>query len=265
MVFETRQESSASLCKDVDFSLSKVTSQDIDEYTKLQKPFQDGGCAGFLPDCAVVDFDKKFIGIKNPMDKYFPISIDERPSYGIDGGIGIPDVFRKNSYFDLTTRVNETAQSEALAHLSPCERKQYEAEKSAMEAYERRQMMLMSLIGSDEPPPHTPTLDKVHMQTRQIEQQARDHVLAHMTPTEQAQLKEEERQYYENMNSDWNKLDRMMLYIHHPQPGPMMKEVEQRTVGAIRSHAYRDQPAKPVVMPSYLEISPWYQLADTSY
>ncbi len=239
MVFETSQESCASAIKDVEPLCNQIKFEDIRAYNS-DKLNQGRGCTGFLPDCTV-DFDKH--GVTAATDKCFPIRIGiRRPEDGLSEPIDeIRDLLFGSSYYNLQAKVSRAAEREAVSKLSPEDQKKYQQEKEAMEEYQRHRSMLACLIDFDDPPPVTPTMDKVNKRAHEIEQQARDHVLAHMTPEERKQYEEEQRKY--NDYSDWDRIPiTATVYRPAPTPGPMMREVERRTAGAIRSRAYTDQP-----------------------
>lgn len=236
MGLEIYQEAGASVREEAAALVNNVSAKDIENYVKVaREKAQDGGCFHLLPDCGI-DFDDDMPGMSGGLtDKCFPLRIPEGDS---TWGSIRERLFGPN-YDDLARKVGKAAEQEAVSKLSPEERRKYEEEKAAMEAYYERQFTRMSLLDHNELPPHTPTLDKVSKDAAQIENAARERVIDNLTPDERARYEEERRRYDEASNSRWDGDDLMMcIYRPMPQAGPMMREVERRTAGVIRSHSY---------------------------
>lgn len=238
MGLEIYQETGAAVRDEAAALVNNVSAKDIESYVKVaREKVQGGGCFDVLPKCGI-DFDDDMPGVSGDLsDKCFPLGI--RIPEGDSTWGSIRERLFGSNYDDLTRKVDKAAEREAVSKLSPEERRKYEEEKAALEAYKERQFTRMCLFDAYELPPDTPTMDKVSKDAEQIENAAREKVIDNLTPDERARYEEERRKYEEASNFRWNGDDLMMcIYRPMPEAGPMMREVERRTAGVIRSHSY---------------------------
>lgn len=240
-MFEANHESYKAACPEVSSLIDKMDRLAPDDINRYHYPkIENHGCGGILPDCTIVDGGGKW----GPIDLQIPGRRIYMPEEG-----GISDVLSTirekifgSNFNDLNKKVEKAADKEALAGLTPEERQKYEAEKKALESYERRQMTALCYQEHPEEPPATPTMDKVGKRAAEIEAEARQQVMAHMTPQERAQYEQEKRNC--EKLPDWQDDDPRAETVHMyrpPEPGPMMRELEKRTAAAIQSHTYKDQ------------------------
>jgi len=236
MGLEVYQEAGASVREEAAALVNNVSAKDMENYVKeAREKAQDGGCFHLLPNCGI-DFDDDMPGMSgDSIDKCFPVRIPEGDStWG-----SIRERLFGSNYDDLNRKVDKAAEREALSKLSPEERRKYEEEKAAMEAYNERQFTRSCLLDVYEPRPHTPTMDKVSKEAAEIENAARNKVIENLTPEERSRYEAERRRYDEANDFRWDRDDLMMcIYRPMPEAGPMMREVERRTAGVIRSHSY---------------------------